>query len=97
MSEAVPGTSTLKHSRGKFFRSGEKKVILHAFQKLAAKNPTMAVRQVEELTSELLGVSARSIGKMRSELRGTGKVTTPYYEILVEEKYIVNVSKLIFK
>lgn len=67
----------LKHKSGKPLKSGEKRIVLNVFNSLRKKNPTCAVKQLEVMTSELTGISTKSIQNLRTEFRETGKVVTP--------------------
>ena len=67
----------VKHSRGKPISSKEKNVVLNVHKYLKSKHDNLTQQSLTALTAQATSNSKRSIYRIKTEKRSTGKVQTP--------------------
>ena len=67
----------VKHSRGKPISFKEKNVVLNVHKYLKSKHDDLTQQSLTALTAQTTGISKRSIYRIITEKRSTGKLQTP--------------------
>jgi cell division protein FtsL len=75
LAKAVAGPTNKKHEKGKSSKSAEKQIDVNVFDKFPEKYLLLAIQQVAELMSLVMGVSATRVFAVRKERQDKGKLT----------------------
>ncbi|XP_054717309.1 uncharacterized protein LOC129226706 [Uloborus diversus] len=65
------------HKQGSALKSSAKTIVMNVFHKLQVRNPNDSVTEILDKTSDLTGVSTRSILRMQNEFKIQGSFSTP--------------------